>query len=374
MAEENSVVSEQQVNPAPRVAEAAPSDPNTIEDSVNKKKNEQAFKLPPSKKLCVATTSSADDDDKNKLEVRLGGILCCTVCLDLPKTTVYQCSNGHLMCAGCFNHVMADARIKDDAPTCPNCRVELSRSVCTRNLAVEKAVSELPAECAHCGENFSRNSLDNHEAKLCPNRPATCQYSIIGCSWNGHEKDLTEHEAECKQPTLPGSEILPHVRRQAETADKETVKFEKYMSLLSLEKITFTDLQLRPYRTEEYCNRLYYESTRFSAFGCMFSVNMRLNDDRRDIHLLSERYLSYQVVLRSKPATPRFIIIHTVVRGPYGNMKVNPHIVHHEFTEHVTEGIWTKLPLTDKAECNRLLANRNMDFRIILGQQPVTDF
>lgn len=32
------------------------------------------------------------EDDK-KLEQRLGGILCCAVCLDLPKSSVYQVGN-----------------------------------------------------------------------------------------------------------------------------------------------------------------------------------------------------------------------------------------------------------------------------------------
>lgn len=36
--------------------------------------------------------------------------------------------------------------------------------------AVEKAVSELPAKCVHCNLNFPRNMLENHEAKLCPER------------------------------------------------------------------------------------------------------------------------------------------------------------------------------------------------------------
>jgi len=74
------------------------------------------------------------DDQDVKLEARLGGILCCAVCLDLPRCGVYQCSNGHLMCAGCFTHLLADARIRDETATCPNCRVEISRSLATRNL------------------------------------------------------------------------------------------------------------------------------------------------------------------------------------------------------------------------------------------------
>lgn len=34
--------------------------------------------------------SQAVDAAKNKLEDRLGDILCCAVCLDLPKAAVYQ--------------------------------------------------------------------------------------------------------------------------------------------------------------------------------------------------------------------------------------------------------------------------------------------
>ena len=54
-----------------------------------------------------------------KLEERLHSVLCCTVCLDLPKASVYQCTNGHLMCAGCFIHLLADARLKEEQATCP---------------------------------------------------------------------------------------------------------------------------------------------------------------------------------------------------------------------------------------------------------------
>jgi hypothetical protein len=36
------------------------------------------------------------DEKKYKLEERLGGILCCAVCLDLPRAAVYQVS-GHFL-------------------------------------------------------------------------------------------------------------------------------------------------------------------------------------------------------------------------------------------------------------------------------------
>jgi hypothetical protein len=51
-----------------------------------------------------------------KLEDRLGSLLLCCVCLDGSKMSIYQCSNGHLMCAACFTHILTDARLKDDGP------------------------------------------------------------------------------------------------------------------------------------------------------------------------------------------------------------------------------------------------------------------
>lgn len=83
---------------------------------------------------------------------------------------VLQCTNGHLMCAPCFTHLLADARLRDEAATCPNCRVEISKATASRNLAVEKTVSELPSECKFCTRVFPRHSLQHHEESACDDR------------------------------------------------------------------------------------------------------------------------------------------------------------------------------------------------------------
>lgn len=83
---------------------------------------------------------------------------------------ILQCTNGHLMCAGCYNHLLADARLKDETATCPNCRCEINKNSCTRNLAVEKAVSELPSLCQYCSCQLPRNQVDHHQRELCLER------------------------------------------------------------------------------------------------------------------------------------------------------------------------------------------------------------
>lgn len=83
------------------------------------------------------------------------------------------------MCAGCITHLLADARLRDESATCPTCRVEFSRQSASRNLAVEKAVSELPMECQFCNKEFPKNSLERHEKLGCDKRYLKISASII---------------------------------------------------------------------------------------------------------------------------------------------------------------------------------------------------
>lgn len=55
----------------------------------NEKRDE--FAEPDAKKRKVSNIKCGDDKKCN-LEDRLGGILCCAVCLDLPRAAVYQVS------------------------------------------------------------------------------------------------------------------------------------------------------------------------------------------------------------------------------------------------------------------------------------------
>jgi len=56
---------------------------------------EEALREPLKKKAKMDTPGSGQHSPKRdktveKLECRLGGILCCAVCLDLPRTAIYQ--------------------------------------------------------------------------------------------------------------------------------------------------------------------------------------------------------------------------------------------------------------------------------------------
>lgn len=52
---------------------------------------------------------------------------------------------------------------------------------------------------------------------------------------------------------------------------------------------------MKPYRTDEYVHRLFYETSRFSAFNNQWVVKARINNSQRDPTQSSERDMTYQV-------------------------------------------------------------------------------
>ncbi|GAB0181185.1 zinc finger TRAF-type-containing protein 1 isoform X1 [Grus americana] len=325
---------------------------------------------PPKKRLRATGTGTGGPEGAAgsvKLEERLYSVLCCTVCLDLPKASVYQCTNGHLMCAGCFIHLLADARLKEEQATCPNCRCEISKSLCCRNLAVEKAVSELPSECGFCMQQFPRSLLERHQKEECQDRVTQCKYKRIGCPWQGPYHELTVHEAECTHPTKTGNELMEILDEMDQTRKKEMQLYNSIFSLLSFEKIGYTEVQFRPYRTDDFITRLYYETPRLTVLNQTWVLKARVNDSERNPNLSCKRTLSFQLILKSKINSPMecsFLLL----EGPYDDVKIRPVIYHFVFSNESNETDYMALPIVDSVECNKLLAAKNINLRLFIFQ------
>ncbi|KAG7317064.1 hypothetical protein KOW79_019362 [Hemibagrus wyckioides] len=307
------------------------------------------------------------EGEAGKLEERLYSVLCCTVCLDLPKASVYQCTNGHLMCAGCFIHLLADARLKEEQATCPNCRCEISKSLCCRNLAVEKAVSELPSDCSYCLKQFPRSSLDHHQSEECQDRLTQCKYKRIGCPWQGPFHELTAHEVDCCHPSKTGIELMGILDEMDQSHRRELQLYNSIFSLLSFEKIGFTEVQFRPYRTDDFITRLYYETPRFTVLNQTWVLKARVNDSERNPNLSCKRTLSFQLILKSK-VNSTLECSFLLLKGPYDDVKIKPVIQHHVFSNDANETEYVPLPISDSVECNKLLAAKNINLRLFIFQ------
>ncbi|KAJ8932899.1 hypothetical protein NQ318_023200 [Aromia moschata] len=339
--------------------QAASSSTETTSEIVENVEKSDDFAEPDAKKRKIISKSP---DKKYKLEDRLGGILCCAVCLDLPRAAVYQCSNGHLMCVGCFTHLLADARLRDEMATCPSCRVEISKTSAIRNLAVENAVSELPSDCQFCSKQFPGTPWRGTRSRSVKRG---CKFSRIGCPWRGPVHERSVHENECAHQNRSGTEIMEALQVLDQQLVDERRLYDSIFDLLGYEKIAFNDVQLKPYRTDEFVHRLFYESSRFSAFSNQWVVKARINNSQKDPTQSSERDMTFQLILKSRSSTP-LSLWYIALRGPVGDIKVKPRVYDFDFTEENNESPYVPLPLPDTTECNRLLAAKTINFRLIM--------
>lgn len=138
---------------------------------------------------------------------------------------------------------------------------------------------------------------------------------------------------------------------------------------LSSDFIFIADLQLKPFRTDDYITQLYYETCRFSAFGYQWVIRATLNsgESKNPAHA-ARRSLNYQLSLKSTPPSAPFRLHYLVLKGPYGEMKLMPAIYEHEFSSKDLDSGYRELPLVDSTECNKLLAMKVISFRAILFQ------
>lgn len=123
-----------------------------------------------------------------------------------------------------------------------------------------------------------------------------------------------------------------------------TVSFQVTWSSFPFLHLHFADLQLKPYRTDEYVHKLYYETSKFSAFNHQWVVKATINNSQRDVHESSERHIAYQLILKTKTTCP-LQINYFVLKGPFSDMKVHTAIYKHDFTDSVRihlSGHWFK--------------------------------
>jgi hypothetical protein len=206
----------------------------------------------------------------------------------------------------------------------------------TRNLAVENAVSELPSECRFCNLQFPRNSLEKHEDEECEERIAGCKYHRIGCPWRGPMHEKAHHEQECGHPEKSGAEVMEALELLDQQVVEERKLYKTIFELLGYDKIifngdspsisshysfvcdrcNFADIQLKPYRTDDFVHRLFYESSRFSAFSNQWVVKARINDSQKDPTQSSEREMTYQVRRKNGKLVLLLLIVECVITCP----------------------------------------------------------
>jgi hypothetical protein len=274
------------------------------------------------------------------------------------------------MCAGCFAHLLADARLKDEQATCPNCRCEISKTICSRNLAVEKTLCELPANCIYCDALYPRNTVDFHQSNECLERPTKCEYDCIGCTWEGPYHELETHISQCIHPNRPSREIIPFLKEKSSEKNEEYQSLMQMVNILSFEKVCFNDLQFKQYKTDDITPKLYFETNRFNAFFHQWVLKARVNDNEKNPNLSLNRYISYQLILKSKlssQSSSGLEVKFCVLKGPFGEIPIQPMVHTYEFNQNKLETDFIKFNITS-SDCNKLLGSKTINFRFFMFQ------
>ena len=110
----------------------------------------------------------------------------CPVCMDYMRPPITLCANGHNICNTC----------KQKVPHCPTCRQQFLN---TRNLALEKAATELKYPCMYrkygCMEIYKLDLIDGHQEK-CQYIPQPCPVNKLNlgtCTWTGISSIMMFH-------------------------------------------------------------------------------------------------------------------------------------------------------------------------------------
>lgn len=145
------------------------------------------------------------------------------------------------------------------------------------------------------------------------------------------------------------------------------------INTLSFEKICFNDLQFKQYKTDEITPKLYFETNRFSAFFHQWVLKARVNDNQKNPNLTLNRFISYQLILKSKLSSTTsqtnnsLDIKFCVLKGPFGEIPINPSLHSFEFNQNKLETDYIKFNI-NSSDCNKLLASKVINFRFFMFQ------
>lgn len=302
-----------------------------------------------------------DENSPEEMMEKITRHCSCTVCLDVPAVALYQCKNGHLMCYTCLNHLLADARLKEESPNCPNCRCEIGLDSCMRNLAAEKAVGEIPTECSWCGQMVNRCNIEAHERHRCNKRPSKCRFSFAGCDWKGPLDKLETHVKACKFKFATCESAKDEIEKAIDVESHRARVKDNILNLFAFDSVIYTDFLVRSYRTDDYIPKLAFESNRQRVFNDEWILSCEIRGDSSAV----SRQITFSLTLKNRPQYPRDIQLF-VTRAPGSDFQLDHVTYLHRFTKDASSTPFFSLPLKSAAEINRFISSKSVNLRVYM--------
>ncbi|XP_023216836.1 E3 ubiquitin-protein ligase Siah1-like [Centruroides sculpturatus] len=117
------------------------------------------------------------------MDKSLANLLSCPICVEIVRSPVFQCSNGHIVCSQC----------KPRITQCHTCREAMGN---IRSLVAEQITASLRLLCMHqahgCPEYLTTEDREFHE-RQCPFTPFPCPPRDLNCLWEGARSLISPH-------------------------------------------------------------------------------------------------------------------------------------------------------------------------------------
>jgi hypothetical protein len=176
---------------------------------------------------------------------------------------------------------------------------------------------------------------------------------------------VDDHTKSCQHSKKTPEQLLHHLEVMQQNKQREVSNLNHIVSLLSCEHISYTEIQLRPYRTDDFVTKLFYETNRFHLLGQTWSIKAFISaveNHPSNPTCAADRKLSFRLYLKSKITAPVDVEV-LLLRAPYDDIDIKPQTFYNRFTPDVLES--PDQPI-DTDDTNRLLGAKAISLRLFM--------
>lgn len=300
----------------------------------------------------------------------------CIVCKILPFTALFQCQNGHQICAGCYHIRVLDKMLGEQLGTCPQCSVRIYRHEPYRNASGELALANALVTCELCQLPTQRDNLRHHKTLNCIMRLVVCKCRRLGCPWKGlYGTEHRLHERKCEFRTKKGFELIESLRKMQDERDAKRCLLGKVMKLLQLPLITVRLLQYLP-QFDGFPRNLWVTGNNFDAFGQSWSVRYQWQTpedetagNEEELAVLPCSFLFHLRLESPDTCRSALGLTYTLVSSVYTEVQFQPNLCEKcDFTRDNQDGPSHLLYENSYQSVDRLLTERGFFSRILMAR------
>ncbi|KAH8273818.1 hypothetical protein KR044_001143, partial [Drosophila immigrans] len=299
---------------------------------------------------------------------------CCIVCKTVPFSEIYQCLNGHLICAGCYQIRVLDKMLGSQLGTCPQCGVRIYRHRPYRNMLIEQSLAAAIVACEKCDVHLPRGYLRLHAIQHCCNRLTTCKYNRIGCKWKGKVGVLAEaHRENCEFRHKRAHELLRDLCEIQKKRDAKADLQDNLLKFLQLPHITQRLVHVMPLDVPFPQNSFTTAKT-FEAFTQHWSIQFKWqtpnNADEPNGEDTDPCALLFELCVENFDTNRGPLgLTYTLLSSIYSDIRFQPNLCEkHDFTSDNPHGPSTVLYKNSWCNITRLLNKRGFYARLLMAR------